>query len=439
MNDDYRSVPIDHESAEQLRSQSLKLGLVDTGDTGVFVPWLAAVTRGFHGRRASEESTAEEVSGLDMRRSTGVWDDTALDPIVPVATVSSWPTPLTVPGERSVTAWAISAVTVSPAYRRRGIAKALLEAELRTAHSLGVPVAILTVSEATIYSRFGFAPAALSADLTIDARQVRWVGPAPSGRVQFISPEQLRGEGQALMERARVLSPGEIEMPQYKWDQVLGLAGDKDAAKSLRAIRYDDREGTPQGFAIYRVDDTGPHDAAQVLDVQYLVSATDDAALGLWHYLLHLDLIGTVTAKLRAVDEPLAWLLSDARAVRKEERDLLWARILDVRAALEARRYAAPGRIVLDVHDPLGVAEGRVLIDINDTGTAEVIPLIGEAPEGAAELELTVNELSALYLGGVSAVTLARAGRVTELRPGSAVSVDTSFRSAVAPWLSFWF
>ncbi len=439
MNNDYRSVPIDHESAEQVHSRGLRLGLVDTADTGAFAPWLGAVTRGFHSPRSSEEATAEEARGLSMRRSTGVWDDTALHPIVPVATVSSWPTPLTVPGERSVTAWAISAVTVSPAYRRRGIAKALLEAELRTAHRLGVPLAVLTVSEATIYSRFGFAPAAAAADLTIDTRTARWAGPPASGRVQFISPEQLRTDGRAIMERARLRSPGEIEMQQYKWERTLGLAGDKEAAKHLRTVRFDDGDGTPQGFAVYRVDDTGPHDAALVLDLQYLVSATNEAAAGLWQFLLQMDLVATVTAKLRAVDEPLAWLLSDARAVRKEERDHLWARILDVKAALEARRYAAPGRIALDVHDPLGFAEGRVLVDIDGAGTAEVTPLIGEAPDGAAHLQLTVNELGALYLGGVSAVTLLRAGRISELRPGSAASVDTSFRSDVAPWLSFWF
>jgi hypothetical protein len=39
----------------------------------------------------------------------------------------------------------------------------------------------------------------------------------------------------------------------------------------------------------------------------------------------------------------------------------------------------------------------------------------------------------------VSAVTLARAGRITELTPGSAAALDASFRSTVAPWLSIWF
>jgi hypothetical protein len=56
-----------------------------------------------------------------------------------------------------------------------------------------------------------------------------------------------------------------------------------------------------------------------------------------------------------------------------------------------------------------------------------------------ASVALRVNELSALYLGGVSAVTLARAGRITERTPGSAAALDASFRGTVAPWLSIWF
>ena len=54
-------------------------------------------------------------------------------------------------------------------------------------------------------------------------------------------------------------------------------------------------------------------------------------------------------------------------------------------------------------------------------------------------LALDVAPLSALYLGGVSAVTLADAGRVRELTPGAATAADTLLRSARAPWLAVWF
>ena len=414
--------------------------LVDT-DSPEFLVWLHAEARGFHAARPSEESLDEQVRGFASRRTTGVWDESGADAASPVSSVSSWPTELTVPGRRSVTAWAISAVTVAPTHRRRGIARAMLEAELRTAHALGVPVAMLTVSEATIYSRYGFAPAAMAADWTINTRRARWTGPAASGRVQFVTLEQLSADGPRLLERARLDVPGEIEFSGYLWERLLGRYGDdKELGKQLRFVRYDDSAGVPQGFAIYRLVESPDDFSAHTLELRYLVTATDDAYAALWRYVLEMDLVASVTASLRSVDEAVAWQISDFRAARKtQERDHLWTRILDLRAALEARRYGAAGRIVLEVSDPLGFAAGRVLLSTDSGGSASVIPFDEAIPDGAAALSLSINELSAIYLGGVSAVTLAGAGRITELTPDAAAAADVAFRSAVVPRLSIWF
>lgn len=441
MNIEYQGVPIDAESAERLAANGLRFGLVDTNDPEAFGAWLHADARGFHGAGPSEDSVETQVRGLAYRRTTGVWDDSSAEAASPVSTVSSWPTQLTVPGQTSVTAWAISSVTVSPTHRRRGIARAMIEAELRTAQRFGAPLAMLTVSEATIYGRYGFAPSALTADWTIDTRRARWTGPAASGRVQFITPEQLRVDGPALIERGRLNAPGDIERWSHQWEHLLGLVGDdKDRAKNLRVVRYDDSARIAQGFAIYRVTETVGDFSAHILDLHHLVAATDDAYAGLWRYLIEMDLVASITAPLRSADEAFTWQLSDFRAARKTwERDHLWTRILDVKAALETRRYGAPGNIVLEVDDPLGFADGRFLLTIEPDSLASVVPLPGRAPDDAAAVALTVNELSALYLGGVSAVSLVRAGRITELREGSAVAIDRAFRSTVTPWLSIWF
>ncbi|GAA3888132.1 GNAT family N-acetyltransferase [Leifsonia kafniensis] len=442
----FADAPIAADSFGKLNAGGLRLGLVDTSDRDAFAAWIQADSRGFHEGRVAEKQIDEQLQDVAYRRTTGVWDDSMTDAATPVATVSSWPTPLTLPGETSVSAWAISSVTVAPTHQRRGIARALLEAELRTAHSLGIPLAILTVSEATIYSRFGFAPTTMTADLEIDTRRASWTGPAASGRVQFISLEQLQSVGRGVAERARRGVPGEIELDDYLWGRLIGLLGDaKDEAKNLRAVIYHDAAGAPQGFALYRLASHATDFAAHTATVEHLCTVTDDAYAGLWRYLLELPLVTTVSAPLRSVDEPLIWQVTDSRAVRTtHRRDHLWARILDVTAALEARRYSAPGRIALDVTDRLGFAHGRVLIAVDATGTAQVSPLDGlehngEAPADAASLALTVNDLGALYLGGVSARTLVRAGRITELRPGSADAVDATFHSPATPWLSSWF
>jgi len=437
---EYLRTTIDDESAERMRAGGLRLGLVDTGDADAFGQWLEADARGFHQSRLSPELLAAQLHGLTDRRTSAVYDDSAAEPSSPVATVSSWPARLTLPGGRDSSAWAISAVTVASTHRRRGIASAMLTAELRTAQHLGIAVAILTVSEATIYGRFGFAPAVLAADWKINTRTAKWAGPMATGRVHMVPLEQARQDGEAIVERIRLNGPGEIDLGGHLWNRLFGLAGDPDRKKTLRAVRYDDADGVPQGFAIYSFAQPSEDFSAQTLNVEYLATATDDAYAGLWRYLIEIDLVSTVTAPLRRVDEPMVWQLSDFRSAKKDdEQDHLWTRILDVKGALEARRYRAPGRIALEVSDPLGFAGGRFLLDVAADGTAVVSPLEGEVPDDAAAVALGIAELGALYLGGVSAVVLERAGRVTELRSGSADAVDAVFRSAVAPWLSIWF
>jgi predicted acetyltransferase len=440
MTAEYQTFPIDAESHDRLAAQNLEFGLVDTSDPASFSAWLQAESRGFHDTLIAPEHIDEQLRAVADRRTTGVWDRTAAEPLSPVSTVSSWPTDLTVPGSRSVPAWAISAVTVSPTHRRKGIARAMLESELRTAARLGCAVAVLTVSEATIYSRYGFAPTAMMANWQIDPRRARWTGPATDGRVHFVSLEQLRVEGLAIVERVRLETPGQIAFSGHLWERLLGFGDTSPKAKSKRAVRFDDADGVAQGFAVFRVTNSESNFDTHILEVDYFAAATDEAYAALWRFLLEMDLISEVRAPLRPVREAFAWQVSDFRAVQKTlERDHMWARILDLTAALEARRYNGPGRIVVDVADPLGFANERILLEVSVDGVATVTRWDAEAPEGAADVSLTVNELGALYLGGVSAVILTKAGRITENSEGSAAVLDSLFESPVSPWLSIWF
>lgn len=437
---EYATAPIDPESSARLAEQGLTLALVDTSDRAALTTWVQAESRGFHGARVSAEKLDVQLPHIAHRRTVGVWDAATADAASPVSTVSTWVAHLTVPGRASIPAWAVSAVTVAPTHRRRGIARAMLESELRTAVSLGVPVAMLTVTEATIYGRYGFAPSAMTADWVIDTKRARWAGPHSAGTVHLVEPEELLNDGYDIVQRVRLQTPGQVDFDGILWERLLGFDGDSAAAKTLRVVRYDDIDGDPQGFAAYRVSETADDFTRHTLDLTFLAATTDDAYAGLWRFLLEMDLVATITAPLRSIDEPVLWQLSDPRAARRTAmRDHLWTRILDVPVALAARTYGSAAQIVLDVSDDLGFADGLFLLTIDTDGTARVEALEDEAPDDAAAVALTVNDLGSLYLGGVSAVTLTTAGRITELRPGSAATVDAAFRSAITPWLSIWF
>ena len=425
-----KTLPIDAHSRAQLAEGGLRMDLVDTDDKPTFDAWLQSATRGFHGGAHGDELLAAVTSSIDYRRTTGVWDDTASDALTPVGTVDSFVSPLTVPGGRDLPAWAISMVTVAPTHRRRGIARELLESELRAATALGVPIAMLTVSESTIYQRFGFAPAALAATITIDTKRARFVGRVPDGRVQLIDIEPARALIDELYVKGRLASPGEIEVWPRRWDQIFGIADEKDVSKRPRAARYDDADGVTQGVVVYRMKETGGFET-HTAQVEYLTANTPDAYAALWRFLLELDLTNTVTAELRSVDEPVRWLINDFRSMKVETYDHLWLRILDVPAALNAREFFAPLDFVIEVSDTLGHAAGRYHL-------GSVVEHV-EHVETAPALTLSINDLSAIYLGGVSATTLQQAGRIAEHEAGSVAQLDAAFTSPTTPWLSVWF
>ncbi len=444
---DYTSLPVDPESKAALDAQGLTLGLVNASDPEAARRWFLSETQGFHDPAPDDERVNLLITELGDDRVTGVWDRSGADPESPVATVRTWAMDLTVPGGGTLPAWAVSGVSVAATHRRRGVARAMMTAELRAARALGLSMAMLTVSEATIYGRYGFGPAAYQAHYTIDTARARWRGPVPAGRVHLVDAASLFEAAPALFARSRQRHPGEVDRRESLWKRILGMvppaAGQEKGA--VRAVRYDDESGSLQGFAVYSFVHEN-HTYPGRLELADLVAATDDAANALWRYLLEMDLITEVRTSLRSVSEPVARQVDDYRAVSKtQERDHLWLRILDVADALEARTYSAPGSIVLTVTDDLGFANGEYLVTVGTDGRATVHPLpASEPPEGevladAARLSLSVADLSALYLGGTSAVTLARAGRIAEQTPDAAARLDATFHSPNVPWLSIWF
>jgi ribosomal protein S18 acetylase RimI-like enzyme len=147
---DFTSAPLFQPSVDALAERGLSMQLIDTADVERFAPWHDALSRGFHGSRLEGETRDGLRAALAFRRTTGVYDAGSHEPEVPVGTSNSWPASLTVPGERTLDAWAISCVTVAATHRRRGVARAMLEAELGTPAALGIPLAMLTVSESSI-------------------------------------------------------------------------------------------------------------------------------------------------------------------------------------------------------------------------------------------------------------------------------------------------
>jgi predicted acetyltransferase len=86
--------------------------------------------------------------------------------------------------------------------------------------------------------------------------------------------------------------------------------------------------------------------------------------------------------------------------------------------------------VVLEVTDPFCPwNEGRWRLSGDSKGA------VCARTSDPADLALSARELASAYLGGFSLSSLARAGRVRELRVGSLTEASVAFRSDVTPWL----
>ena len=392
--------------------------------------WLAALQVPFFAEGDTERQAEIRRRYIDLARCQAAFDRGAI-----CGTFRSWATELTLPGGGVLPASAITAVTVLPTHRRQGLLRRMMTTDLAASAERGEPLAILIASEYPIYGRYGFGRAADHVRLGIDARNARFVRPG-SGSVELVDGAVVREHAPGLYERVRRSQVGSITRNDLWWDMTLGIVeAPYPPAKGTRHVLHRDAEGRPQGWLRYHVEETwADRVSTSTLVVDELLACTDEAYARLWRYACEVDWIVTVKAEDRSPDEALPWLLEDARVVRQHHRsDFLWVRVLDPEAVLAARRYTAPGRVVLEIADPLGYAEGRFELDGGPDGAA------CRRTTAPAQLRLDAQALGAVSLGGVSLRTLVQAGRVEALDPGALATADAMLRSPVAPWCSTWF
>jgi predicted acetyltransferase len=160
-----------------------------------------------------------------------------------------------------------------------------------------------------------------------------------------------------------------------------------------------------------------------------LIAASRDAYAALWQYVLEVDLIARVAAEMRPVDEPLRFLLADARQPKTRVEDGIWLRLVDVGRALAGRRYGVEGRLVLRVRDEFcSWNDGHYELNGGPTNAA------CERCTDDPDLELGAADLAAVYLGGNRFRTLHEAGLIKELHGGAVARADAMFATDRTPW-----
>ncbi|HSD79627.1 MAG TPA: GNAT family N-acetyltransferase, partial [Solirubrobacteraceae bacterium] len=175
-----------------------------------------AVARGFH-----DEATPQMLERVrpihEHERALAIRDDGRI-----VATTAIASFEVTVPGA-VVPMAGVTAVTVQPTHRRRGLLTALMRSQLDGLGAGGEAVAGLWASEARIYGRFGYGPAARDGSVSVrsDRAAVRPELRPAAGAVATLAPAEALADLRAVHDAVRPRRPGMLSRADGRWRRLL--------------------------------------------------------------------------------------------------------------------------------------------------------------------------------------------------------------------------
>jgi predicted acetyltransferase len=340
---------------------------------------------------------------------------------------------LTVPGGQVVDMAGFTFLVVHPMFRQRGLMSALTQHGFDLARREGrMPVGAGMPHHSRTHLRYGYGIATRYAQVDIDLdgqRELRDV--TGDGQLEFIGAEtalevmhevssQLTGARNGWVPRAPCTD-------RYRYARAGARSGQhgpmifavhRSAAKmadgflSYRQYADSDAHGRPRGS----------------LQIDELLGTSPAVEAQLWQHCFSNPLISAITAARRPVNDPVIARLSDPRAWRQIVRDDMIVYLLDIPAALAARRYSREDTVVLEVREP--------------GGSHHCFSLAGgltgaqcEPTRHDPDIGLSLSALNAAYLGDVSLTDLAASGEVAEYTAGSLRRATAMFSWSPAPWV----
>lgn len=372
------------------------------------------------GHSVSDEEAAQVRPWTELDRLVAARSDGRV-----VGTSGAYTFRMALPHADPVGCAGVTIVSVRADHRRRGVLTRMMRQLFDDAAERGEPYAALWASEAPIYGRFGFGPAAPTVGLEVP-RAATLRTAVDVGGVRLVDAATAKATFPGIYDTVQGARPGMLAISDGWWERQLDdPPGARDGAGEKRFALLDGR-----AFAIYRLKgdwaDGLPNGTVQLFELHAL---DPEAHAIMWRFLLDTDLAGRVAAHRWDPVDPLPLLLDNEGLAKRRVDWPLMVALVDVPSALAARGYAVDDTLVLRVHDPFQPSNaGTWRLHVSDGQGA------CERADGTADLELSADVLAALCLGGQRATHYLAAGRVQQHTPGAAARFDRLFAGDVAPW-----
>lgn len=374
----------------------------------------------YFGGAPKEEDVERMTTILPAERVHAAFDDSEI-----VGGAGAYLFDTTVPGGAQVPTAGVMAVGVLPTHRRQGVLTKLMQRQLADAHERGEPLATLFASEGAIYSRFGYGLASLAGNIDLPKEHALLWDDEPIGRARIIDGDEETLELlPPIYDRVQAETVGMLTRTPDWWKvRRLYRNPRRPGGEQVRvAIEVD---GGVEAYALYRLNFSARNMVSEsTLEISEALGTSPRALAAVWRYLLGIDWVAHIEASWLPLDHPLLLWLREPRRMHFHVMEALWARLVDVGAALTARSLGE-GSVVLDVRDefcPWNTARWQIRDGAVARTTAEADVLLG------------VSELGSVYLGGFTFDQLLRAGRLEESKEDGVARADELFRTARQPW-----
>ncbi len=338
---------------------------------------------------------------------------------------------MTLPGGVQVPVAGVAYITTSPTHRRLGVQRSIMRRIHDDARERGDAASILWASQSLLYGRYGYGNTIPVHNWEIDLRHTKFDHSPPwSGRYVKVERDEAIPLMTEAYERARQHRTGMISRTDKRWQYEIHPVHNTDEF-FIVYVEGDDA----LAYARYTIDQNPEDEFSGTIHVVEAVAATDAAHAALWRFLLDQELVDTLKAHARPVDDPLVWMLAEPRRLQRKLTDAIWFKFLDMPKMLESRTYSVEDSLVIQVTD----AETQQV----RTLSLECGPEGGRCIDTNATPDLVMNEaeLAAIYLGAVECSMLADIGlvEISKRTPDAALRADRMFRTSPAPWNPYHF
>lgn len=326
----------------------------------------------------------------------------------------------------------VASVSSLPERRRGGAVGGLLRHALAEMRDAGQALSGLYTPHYSLYRRFGWEIAGRTLSYAFPPKPMKTRLPAPAGSYRRIDADEWQTLD-ALYRESTAGRNGALVRPERWWRTHIFVNW---RGEPRDAVVWSDASGAPRGYAVYHTSQRATSDSP-VPDVTLRVldwAALDgEAYAAILTYLLSHDL-STRVVMLASADEPFAAAFEEPAHIAEPQGAWfgMLLRLVDVQRALEARPalpQASGKGVTIALRDdaaPWNAGAWRV--------EASEGRIVAERTQTAAELEMDVRALAAIYNGFTKPADAARVGQVRARGEAALAAATEIFAASSAPF-----